>query len=194
MGVISFARAPALHRAVRRRWPAASGAVTFIAMKYCPYCRQELEARLIDGRSRLACPASACTFVYWNNPVPVVAAVVEWNNQCVLARNAKWPPNVFSLITGFLDECEDPGSAAAREVREELALEVTSLEFLGHFPLPQLNQLVIAYAVRAEGQLATSEEIAEAKLVPLSELLGFDFGPLELTRAIVAEWLTRTPR
>jgi len=65
---------------------------------------------------------------------------------------------------------------------------------IGHFPLAQLNQLVIAYEIRAEGELTLGDEIAEVKVVSPTELATFDFGPLSLTSEIVSIWLQRERR
>lgn len=160
-------------------------------VKYCPVCRSELQPRMIDGKARHACSSSACRFVHWNNPIPVVAALVRHQGNYVLARNVGWPKDIFSLLTGFLEEGEAPESAVAREVREELGLHSERLDFLGHFPLPEFNQLLIAYALDARGTLILNHEIAEVKSVSPDELASFDFGPLLLTRNIVSCWLER---
>ena len=41
----------------------------------------------MGGRPRPACPDNQCGFVHWNNPVPVVAAIVEHDNEIALVRN-----------------------------------------------------------------------------------------------------------
>jgi NAD+ diphosphatase len=155
-------------------------------MKYCPLCRSELERRAIDGHTRLACSSADCSFVHWNNPIPVVAGLVQLPAGYVLARNAGWPTDVFSLLTGFLENGESPERAVVREVHEELGVRATSARLIGHFPLPQLNQLMIAYELEATGEVTLGDEIAEVKVVSPSELANFDFGPLQLTRDIVS--------
>jgi len=60
-------------------------------MKYCPVCTSKLEARVVDGESRLACSAEDCAYVLWENPVPVVAGLVQLADHYLLARNTQWP-------------------------------------------------------------------------------------------------------
>jgi NADH pyrophosphatase NudC (nudix superfamily) len=96
---------------------------------------------------------------------------------------------VFSFLTGFLEEGESPEAAVAREVEEELSLTAQSVDFIGHFPLQRLNQLIIAYSVGATGEVSLSEELAETKALSAGELANFDFGPLTLTGDIVRAWL-----
>ena len=80
-------------------------------MNYCPNCGSKLQPKEMEEVSRLACLADNCGFVYWNNPVPVVAALVRHDGKYIVARNAQWPKGVFSLITGYLEENETPEQA-----------------------------------------------------------------------------------
>jgi NADH pyrophosphatase NudC (nudix superfamily) len=162
-------------------------------MKYCPLCRSELSHRSINGRERVGCSSAECRFVHWDNPIPVVASLVRMPDGYVLARNANWPAGLFSFLTGFIETGEAPESAAMRETQEELGVRAQGAQLIGHFPLTQLNQLVIAYEVRAAGALTLADEIAEVKVVSSAELATFDFGPLRLTSDIVASWLQARP-
>lgn len=152
---------------------------------FCPQCREKLQRRVIDGIDRLAC-SSSCGYVYWENPMPVVAGLVQHDERFLLARNAQWPAGMFSLITGFLEKGESPEQAIRRETTEELGVEVEALRFIGHFSLPELNQLIIAYSVRVSGEILPGSEIAEVLLLSREEIERYDFGKLELTAKIVA--------
>ena len=156
-------------------------------MKYCPDCTSELISIPMDGVHRLTC-ASNCGFVNWNNPIPVVAGLIEVDGQYVLARNTQWPEGFFSLISGFVETAEDPELAMLRETEEELGLIAQSCLFIGHYPFPQMNQLIIAYVVKASGKVVTNEEIAETLLLSKDELLNYDFGPLILGDLVVKKW------
>lgn len=158
-------------------------------MKYCPLCRSDLQHRRIDGASRLACSAAGCGFVHWKNPTPVVAGLVRWEGHYVLARNASWPPGMFSLVTGFLESGETPEAAAMREVEEELGLHAAQAHFVGHFAREESNQLIIAFAVDAHGTLAPNHEIAEVRALTPGELKAYDFGWLQLSCDVVSRWL-----
>jgi len=108
--------------------------------RFCPRCAAELAAitQAEDGgdKVRLRCPA--CGWTHWNNPTPVLAAVIECSDregQLLLARNAAWPGRMFGLITGFMEAGETPEQGIAREVAEETALEVESLALIGEAPI-----------------------------------------------------------
>jgi NAD+ diphosphatase len=155
------------------------------AWRFCPQCGGELVSREAGGLPRPTCPDAACGFVLWDNPVPVVAALVEYDGRIVLARNVAWPENAFGLVTGFLERDEAPEHAVAREVAEELGLAATAVSLIGLYPFARMNQLLIAYHVVAEGRIALNEELAEVKLIEPVRLKPWDFG----TGLAVADWL-----
>ena len=155
------------------------------AWRFCPQCGGALEMREAGGLPRPTCPDEACGFVLWDNPVPVVAALVEYEGRVVLARNVAWPENAFGLVTGFLERDEAPEAAVAREVAEELGLAVSAVSLIGLYPFARMNQLLIAYHVVAQGRIVLNEELAEVRLIEPGRLKPWDFG----TGLAVADWL-----
>lgn len=133
--------------------------------QHCPRCTAPLQSQTQDGFERRICRADGCGFVYWGNPTPVVAAVVEHEGKLLLARNVAWPPGTFALITGFLERNEIPAEAAQREVAEEVGLRPLGATFIGHYTFERMNQLIIAFHVPAEGTVTLNEELAEWKHV-----------------------------
>lgn len=133
--------------------------------RYCPRCASELADRHEGDRVRRACPDRDCGFVIWENPTPVVAAVVEHDGHIVLARNRAWPMPFFALITGFLEKNEQPEQAVLREVEEELSLEGAPATFIGHYSFERMNQLIIAYHVVASGEIRLGDELVDYRRV-----------------------------
>ena len=153
--------------------------------RFCPQCGGGLAARDTGSVSRPTCPAEACGFVAWDNPVPVIAAIVETAGRIVLARNVAWPEKVFGLVTGYLERDEAPEAAVAREVGEELGLRATAVKLVGLYPFAEKNQLIIAYHVIADGRIVLNEELAEYRLIDPDKLKAWDFG----TGPAVRDWL-----
>jgi NAD+ diphosphatase len=106
---------------------------------------------------RLRCPA--CSWTHWNNPTPVLAAIVEYNGQILLARNAAWPGKRFALITGFMEAGDTPTGGIAREVKEETNLECSAVNLVGAYEFQRMNQVIIAYHVVAHGEVQLSPEL-----------------------------------
>ena len=166
--------------------------------RYCAQCATPLawaEADEDGGpRLRLRCPA--CGHTHWNNPTPVLAAVVECvdrEGQLLLARNAAWSGKMFALITGFMEAGESPEAGIAREVREETALQAVRTELIGVYDFQRMNQVIIAYHVQARGDIHLSPELAEYRLFAPAEVMCWPAG----TGFALAEYLRRrglTPR
>lgn len=156
-------------------------------MRYCPLCREPLVSGMHAGRERLACSAEGCDFVFWNNPLPVVGAVLEHEGMIVLARNADWPEGMFGLVTGFLEQNETPEQGILREVKEELSLEAEIVSYIGHYAFPRANQLILAFHLRAAGEIVLDPELAEIRRIPPERLRPWPFG----TGPAVRDWLLR---
>jgi NAD+ diphosphatase len=153
--------------------------------KFCPWCAAPLVVREHAGLSRRLCDAKDCGYVHYDNPLPVVAALVEHEGSVLLARNKGWPAGWFGLVTGFLEKGESPEEGTLRELREELGLSGAIVKLIGVYPFPQRNEIIVAYHVRAEGTVALGDEIEAYKRVAPDKLRPWPFG----TGLAVADWL-----
>lgn len=158
-----------------------------IKMKYCPKCGHMLTPTRLEGREYLACESETCNYVFWDNPLPVVAALVEHGGYVLLARNKTWPPKMYGLITGFLEKKESPEEAVLREVKEELGLDAEIVGLIGLYPFFEKNELIIAYHVSSQGEIIMGEELAEVKAVLPEKLKPWAFG----TGFAVRDWLKK---
>ena len=163
-----------------------------IDFRFCPPCGTGLQLveSLEDGglKTRLRCPA--CGWTHWNNPTPVLAAIIECADQggkVLLARNAAWSGRMFALITGFMEAGETPEEGITREVAEETSLEVLKLDLIGVYDFQRMNQVIIAYHALARGDVRLSPELAEYKLYEPQDLVCWPAG----TGYALAEWLRR---
>lgn len=158
--------------------------------RFCPWCGTELTQGADDeGRARTVCPNTSCGYVHYRNPTPVAAMLVQQGEAVILARNARWPKGMLSLITGFVEEGEHPRDTALRETREELGLEVDRAELIGVYTFAPLNQVIIAYHLEADAdaKVVLSPELVEFKRVPITKLRPWPVGP----GPAVADWLAQ---
>jgi ADP-ribose pyrophosphatase YjhB (NUDIX family) len=120
-----------------------------------------------DGgeKQRLRCPA--CGWTHWNNPTPVLAAVIEYRGQILLARNAAWPGRMFALITGFMEAGETPQGGIAREIKEETNLDASELNLIGVYDFQRMNQVIIAYHAVADGEVSAVARAGRIQAVRL---------------------------
>jgi NAD+ diphosphatase len=155
--------------------------------KFCTQCASALQMITATEDAgevqRLRCPA--CQWTHWNNPTPVLAAVVEYNGQILLARNAAWPGKMFALITGFMEAGDTPEGGIAREVKEETNLECSAVNLIGVYDFQRMNQVIIAFHVVAHGSVQLSPELAEYKLYDYDKVKCWPAG----TGYALAQWL-----
>jgi NAD+ diphosphatase len=83
--------------------------------------------------------------VHYDNPTPVVAAVVEHEGQVLLARNKAWPDTWYALVAGFLEREEDPVAAVAREVLEESGVRIGPPRYVSSQPWPFPASLMLGF-------------------------------------------------
>lgn len=157
---------------------------------FCPNCATPLRllSAVEDGgpRLRLRCPA--CGWTHWNNPTPVLAAIIELANrdgQVLLARNAAWQGRMFALITGFMEAGEAPQAGIAREVLEETGLRIDAPSLIGVYDFQRMNQIIIAYHAVCDGEVKLSPELVDYRLFALEDVKCWRAG----TGQALAQWL-----
>ncbi|MEJ2801235.1 NUDIX hydrolase [Comamonadaceae bacterium PP-2] len=155
--------------------------------RFCPQCATPLREVTLheDGGAKARLRCTACGWTHWNNPTPVLAAVIEYRGQVLLARNAAWTGRQFALITGFMEAGETAEQGIAREIREETNLETQSLDLLGVWSFERMNQIIIAYHAVADGEIRLSPELVEYKLFDLDRVKCWPAG----TGQALAQWL-----
>ena len=161
-----------------------------MSFRFCPQCACELAPveQMEDGGPKMRLRCTACDFTHWNNPTPVLAAVVECadrGGQVLLARNAAWTHRMFALITGFMEAGETPQEGVAREVTEETGLTVDAVSLIGVYDFQRMNQVIIAYHAQARGEIVLSPELAEYKLFEPQDVRCWPAG----TGYALADWL-----
>lgn len=154
---------------------------------FCPICGNGL-TRAHDGeRQRLMCENASCNYIHWDNPTPVVAAILEQSGGVVLTRKKGWPDNWYGLIAGFLEAGETPEEAVLREVREEVGIEGKIEGFVGYYSFFEQNELILAFHVTGQGNIIVGKELEDAKHVEVGKLRPWPFG----TGHAVKDWLSK---
>ena len=157
------------------------------AFKFCPQCATPLEfiTQAEDGGDKMRLRCKVCDYTHWNNPVPVLAAVIEYDGQILLARNAAWPGKMYALITGFMEAGETPQEGIAREIAEETNLATESLDLIGVYDFQRMNQVIIAYHAVCHGEVRLSPELVDYRLYAAQSVKCWPAG----TGYALADWL-----
>lgn len=152
---------------------AVAGRATQIAAfldthRFCGRCATPTERA--PGERALACPK--CKLVQYPRVTPAVIVLVRRGDQALLARSGRFPLPFFSTLAGFVEAGESLEQTIAREIHEEVGVEVTNVRYFGSQPWPFPHQLMIGFtADHAAGEIAIDgEEIAEARWFDAADL------------------------
>ncbi len=74
---------------------------------------------------------------------PVVIMLVTDGARCVLARETRFPPGMYSAIAGFIEPGDDLEHAVRRETKEEIGLDVEEVRYELSQPWPFPHSLML---------------------------------------------------
>lgn len=75
----------------------------------------------------------------------VICLVHDGADRAVLARQTVWPDRMFSILAGFVEAGESFEACVVREIREEVGLDVTDVQYLGSQPWPFPRSLMVGF-------------------------------------------------
>lgn len=109
--------------------------------RYCGRCGAPTESKA-DERARI-CPA--CRLPAYPRIAPAVMALVRREREVLLARSPHFPPGMYSALAGFVEAGETLESCVAREVAEEVGVQVSRIRYFASQPWPFPHSLMVAF-------------------------------------------------
>lgn len=115
--------------------------------------------------------------------------LIQRNHQVLLARSAHFKPGIYSAIAGFIDIGESAEEAVYREVKEEVGIEISKLEYFGSQSWPFPNSFMIAFKAHyLSGELSINpNEIEDAKWFDIDDLPAIPSYP-SISRKLIDSW------
>lgn len=90
--------------------------------KFCHYCGHPVEQRIENDTLRDYCPC--CDVYFYENPLPVVSAILVRDRQVLLVKRGNPPyQGQWCLPSGFAESGESIAEAALRELEEETGIK-----------------------------------------------------------------------
>ncbi len=119
--------------------------------QFCGRCGTPTEHKA-NERAR-ECPA--CHLVAYPRIAPAVMCLVKRERELLLARSPHFAKGMYSALAGFVEPGESLEECLAREVKEEVGVDVTNLRYFASQPWPFPHSLMIAFtADYAGGELS----------------------------------------
>jgi NAD+ diphosphatase len=173
--------------------------------KFCARCGSPVR-RVKAGWATIC---TACNHEEYPRTDPAVICLVHDRegangSQVLLARQPVWPKGRYSVLAGFVEAGESLEACVAREIGEEVGVDVADVRYLGSQPWPFPRSLMLGFAASADPdqpvKLADGE-IEEARWVSRAEVnealaaeqartehwLGLP-GPTSIARRMLESW------
>jgi NAD+ diphosphatase len=112
---------------------------------FCANCGTR--TRMKEGGWKRDCPN--CKAEHFPRTDPVVIMLVTAGNKCLLGRQQRFPPGMYSCLAGFVEAAETIEDAVRREVFEEAGIRCTEVGYYMTQPWPYPSSLMIGCTARA---------------------------------------------
>ena len=117
----------------------------------------------------------SCGSLFFPRISPAVITLVHrGRDEVLLAEDLRFRPGFYALVAGFVEPGETLEQAVAREVREEVGLEVGDLRYIGSQSWPFPSQLMVGFFARyVSGDIRVQEaELRSARWFTLDQMPG----------------------
>lgn len=148
-------------------------------LKFCPKCGKE--TLQFNGENRFSC--KSCDFVLYHNCAAAVAVIIKCGDEILLTKRNQNPGiGKLDLAGGFVDPKESTEKTCARELYEELGINIdeSKLKFLMslpnvyHYKEINYNTLDLFFEYNIDEKILAEKletsEISEIIWVKISEL------------------------
>ena len=156
--------------------------------RYCGRCGTPTRDK--DGERAKQCPA--CGYVAYPRVSPAMMVLVTRDRELLLARSARFATGVYSALAGFVEPGETIEDCIAREVREEVGIEVARPAYFASQSWAFPHSLMIAYtADYAGGDIRLDDpEIEDARWFALDALPPLP-SPVSIARHLIDATVAR---
>ena len=127
--------------------------------QFCGHCATPTIQPPTERAKR--CPK--CELRQYPRLSPAVIMLVYRGDEILLARAPRFRSGMYSVLAGFVEPGESLEETVAREVREEVGIEVKNIRYFGSQPWPFPNSLMVGFTAEyASGTLTPEPTEIEA--------------------------------
>ncbi|HEX4028521.1 MAG TPA: NAD(+) diphosphatase [Rhizomicrobium sp.] len=117
---------------------------------FCPNCGHATQ--FADGGYKRTCPQCGAEHFPRTDPVVIMLPVFKSEDgveECLIGRNMRFPPLLFSAFAGFVEPGESMEEAVRRELSEEVELKVGEVRYHATQPWPFPSSLMLGCYAQA---------------------------------------------
>lgn len=154
---------------------------------YCPYCGTKTIDKEI-GDEGMVPYCEKCGFPLFDMfSTSIITAVVNECGEVALLRQNYVSTSNYVCVAGYMKSGESAEETVMREVKEELGLNVESLEYIRSYPYDKKDMLMLGFKANVrKGDFSLSGEVDAAEWVKLED------APALLREGGIAWQLVRT--
>lgn len=136
--------------------------------RFCGSCATAMQP--VCGERAMHCPV--CAITHYPRLSPSMIVLVTRGDEILLARSPRFNPGVYSTLAGFVEAGESVEDCVAREVFEEVGLQVQNLQYVASQGWPFPHSLMLGFhAEYSAGEIVMQEEeIEDARWFALHDL------------------------
>ncbi|WP_089176673.1 NAD(+) diphosphatase [Bosea sp. AS-1] len=137
--------------------------------RFCAQCG----GQTVPGTSGWRRECTVCGALHFPRTDPVVIMLVTRRDTCLLARQARFAPGMYSCIAGFVEPGETLEDAVRRESWEEAGLRVGTVRYIASQPWPFPSSIMVGCIAEALGDEITLDmtELEAGRWFPREEVL-----------------------
>jgi NAD+ diphosphatase len=156
--------------------------------QHCGRCGDSTE-RVMGERGRRC---ARCNLTAYPRVSPAIIVLIERDDRILLARGRAFVPRRFGIIAGFVEPGESLEEAVRREVREEVGIELSDIDYFGSQPWPFPHGIMIGFrAAHLRGEITLGDgELAEAGWYGRDDLPEIP-AKLSIARRLIDDWAIR---
>ncbi len=156
--------------------------------QFCGRCGTSLRKKSTERAKE--CPQ--CGLLQFPRLAPAIIVLVERDDKLLLARSRHFMPGMYSVLAGFVEPGEPLEEAVAREVKEEVGIEVKDIKYFGSQPWPFPHSLMIGFtATYASGEITLDDtEIEDAGWYSADHLPRIP-GRISIARKLIDRFLAK---
>jgi len=164
---------------------------------YCANCGHQTDT--VRGGWSRSCPN--CGAEHFPRVDPVAIMLIEHEGRLLLGRQPHYPEHRYSALAGFIEVGESIENAVAREVKEEVGIDVGDVHYVASQPWPFPSSLMIGcHAQALNGDLTIDRnELEDARWFTRDEVRQSLSGgcsapfqappPSAIARTLLEDWL-----
>jgi NAD+ diphosphatase len=164
--------------------------------RFCSVCGNPTVVR--NGGYRRDCPV--CSAEHFPRTDPVVIMLSVDGERCLLGRQQRFAPGMYSCLAGFVEPGETIEDAVRRETAEEAGITVGRVRYYSSQPWPFPSSLMIGCHAEALSTEVTPDEaeLEDCRWFPRSEVLAMLAGehaqgikcppPIAIAHRLIRAW------